>query len=276
MTRLCGLLCLVILRCAGLLAPRSRRADWLAEWRGELWYVLRRSDCQQALSFCLGSFRDAVWLRRNDCAPNHPPHPMQSPWWCLFLLTAAAAVAATFYFRPAGPFEDLIYDSERRPALIFAHSLMIVIALLVLPATTPLSLGEYPATPRSPARARRLRRWIFLGAKIVLILPIVSCGSFDLAPLVSADGIQAHAVLIGYVAALRWALIDQRRRCPVCLRLLTHPTSIGQPAHTFLELYGTELVCAKGHGLLHVPEIPTTYDTQRWLDLDPSWSSLFS
>jgi hypothetical protein len=30
------------------------------------------------------------------------------------------------------------------------------------------------------------------------------------------------------------------------------------------------------HGLLHVPEIPTTYSTQRWQDLDPSWGSLFS
>jgi len=30
------------------------------------------------------------------------------------------------------------------------------------------------------------------------------------------------------------------------------------------------------HGLLDVPEIPTTYSTQRWQDLDPSWGSLFS
>jgi len=40
--------------------------------------------------------------------------------------------------------------------------------------------------------------------------------------------------------------------------------------------YGTEFLCLKGHGLLHVPEIPTTYNTQRWMDLDASWGSLFS
>ena len=31
------------------------------------------------------------------------------------------------------------------------------------------------------------------------------------------------------------------------------------------------------HGLLHIPEIPTSwFSTQRWLYLDPSWSSLFT
>jgi len=58
--------------------------------------------------------------------------------------------------------------------------------------------------------------------------------------------------------------------------LLTNPTRIGRASQTFLEWYGTEFLCLKGHGLLHVPEIPTTYSTQRWQDLDPSWGSLFS
>ena len=30
-----------ILRCASLFVPTSRRSDWLEEWQGELWYVLR-------------------------------------------------------------------------------------------------------------------------------------------------------------------------------------------------------------------------------------------
>ena len=43
-----------------------------------------------------------------------------------------------------------------------------------------------------------------------------------------------------------------------------------------LAWYGTELICVKGHGLLHVPEIPTSsYSRQRWLRLDPSWRELF-
>jgi hypothetical protein len=32
----------------------------------------------------------------------------------------------------------------------------------------------------------------------------------------------------------------------------------------------------KGHGLLHVPEIPTvSFRTQSWMHLDRSWSGLF-
>ena len=43
-----------------------------------------------------------------------------------------------------------------------------------------------------------------------------------------------------------------------------------------LAWHGTELICAGGHGLLHVPELPTSwFATQRWLYLDTSWNSLF-
>ena len=121
----------------------------------------------------------------------------------------------------------------------------------------------------------RLRRWIFLAVKIALLLPIVFCGTLDLAPIISRD-LQPHGLLVGLIVAMRWALIDQRRRCPVCLRLLTNPTRIGGPSRTFLEWYGDELICAQGHGLLYVPEIATSCcSTQRWQYLDPSWSSLF-
>ena len=62
-----------------------------------------------------------------------------------------------------------------------------------------------------------------------------------------------------------------------CLRLLVYPVRIGRPSQTFLERYGTEFMCAKGHGLLHVPEIHTScYGAQRWMCLDRSWSGLFS
>jgi hypothetical protein len=57
--------------------------------------------------------------------------------------------------------------------------------------------------------------------------------------------------------------------------VLTNPTSIGEPSRTLLEWYGTELICGRGHGLLHVPEIRNSYSEQRWLHLDSSWSSLF-
>ncbi len=273
-----------ILRLAALLVPRRERQEWFAEWKAELWYVLRgcnggaHTSClnREALRFCLGAFRDALWLRRNCSTPNSRPLLwLQSPLQCIGFLAVVAAVAVFFFFH-SGARDTILAAELVHPEFIFPYLLMIVIALAILPATTSLGLGEYPTPPDSPARARRFRRWIFLGIKFALILPIVSCGTLDLAPILSATGLQPQAILVGYVLAFRWVLVDQRRRCPVCLRLLTNPARIGQASQTFLEWYGTEFLCVKGHGLLHVPEIPTTYSTQRWLDLDPSWGSLFS
>ena len=79
------------------------------------------------------------------------------------------------------------------------------------------------------------------------------------------------------ILALRWVITDQQRRCPVCLRLLTNPVRIGTPSRTFLEWYGAESTCSRGHGLLHVSEISSSYSEKpQWLRLGDSWSGLFS
>jgi hypothetical protein len=70
-------------------------------------------------------------------------------------------------------------------------------------------------------------------------------------------------------------LLDQRRRCPVCLRTLTDPVRIGSPSQTFLDWYGGESMCSRGHGLLQVSEISNSCSGNEWLNLDPSWSGLF-
>jgi hypothetical protein len=167
------------------------------------------------------------------------------------------------------------------PFALFFFTLLL--ACLALPATTPLPLGEYPLRPDRLPSAIRFRRWFFIVIKIVLILPLVFFSSLDLAyaglplDLPAAQYIQMIASFLGFLFALRWALQDQRRRCPVCLRLLTNPARVGQASRNFLAWNGTELMCSSGHGLLHIPEIPTSwFSTQRWLYLDSSWSSLFS
>lgn len=254
-----------LLRAAALLVPRSERREWLAEWQAELWFLLNGA-ARNATRFCLGAFLDAMWMRRNT------PHPtirrvlrLRSPVQCIGFLAIVAAVSLFFAFRLP------------MPNPIVPHLFMPILALIILPATTTLSLGEYPATAHSATQSAQFRRWIFLGVKFALVLPIVFCGIFDLTLALSAKGLTPDATLVGYILAFRWALIDQRKRCPVCLCLLTSPTRIGEPSHTFLEWYGTELICEKGHGLLHVPEIPTiSFRTQRWMYLDSSWQSLFS
>jgi hypothetical protein len=158
------------------------------------------------------------------------------------------------------------------PLVVFA--VMMATVGVILPAVTHFSLGEYHAKREALSRAGEMRRWLFLAAKIVLVAPIVLFGTLDVFSLI-ALAIQPHAMIIGSVIGFRWVLVDQRRRCPVCLRVLTNPTTIGDSSRTLLEWYGTEFVCSKGHGLLHVPEIRTSYCEQRWLHLDSSWSGLF-
>ena len=158
----------------------------------------------------------------------------------------------------------------------------VFLACLALPATTSLPLGEYRLSSRKVSWSMKLRRWSFLGSKIALLLPIVYFVSLDLAYLratldtFASDYIQLVSSFSICLFGLRWALRDQRQRCPVCLGKLSHPARVGQPSRTFLAWNGTELICVGGHGLLHVPEMPTSwFSTQRWLYLDPSWEVLF-
>jgi hypothetical protein len=140
--------------------------------------------------------------------------------------------------------------------------LLLGVALLLLPAAASLTLSEFPAGRHARPWLAHIRWWTFLGAKIGLLLP---CAFFGIVALGVAPG-APQGVLLALILALRWVLYDQRRRCPVCLRLLTHPVRIGEASHTFLDWYGTELICARGHGFLHVPEIRTSsYAQPRWL-----------
>jgi hypothetical protein len=168
-----------------------------------------------------------------------------------------------------------------RPWMTFLFTLFLAIA--ALPATTPLPLGDYPAANHPLFAAMRWRRWIFLGMKLVFAVLIVYFASTALAfasPSLGSNAsvyIQFSTSFLGLLFAFRWALRDQRRRCPVCLHHLTNPVSVGHPSRNFLAWHGTELVCSKGHGLLHIPEMATSwFSTQRWLCLDATWAPLFS
>jgi len=172
-------------------------------------------------------------------------------------------------------------EQAKQPLTIFLFTL--VLACLALPATTPLPLGEYPRQNKPLHWTKRLRRWAFLSRKLLWIAAIVYFGSLAAAyssptmSIANSQYIQLAVSFFGFLFAFRWALRDQRKRCPVCLRALTNPARVGQSSCNFLAWNGTELVCLGGHGLLHVPDIPTSwFSTQRWLYLDPSWSGLFA
>ncbi|MGA8026495.1 MAG: ABC transporter permease [Bryobacteraceae bacterium] len=84
--------------------------------------------------------------------------------------------------------------------------------------------------------------------------------------------------ILGAMGVLFWSSADQRARCRVCLRLLCFPVRIGCPGCLLLDWSGTELACAEGHGLLHVPHMAPSWDeeSEHWISLDDSWRELFA
>jgi hypothetical protein len=159
----------------------------------------------------------------------------------------------------------------------------IFLALLALPAIASVSLAEYSFSVHKPSWTRRAIRLGFLGIKIVAIMLITYFSAVDLAywhfPVFSHSGayVQLFTSFAVFLFGMRWALLDQRQRCPVCLRRVTNPAQVGLASRTFLAWNGTELICADGHTLLHIPGLPTSwFSTQRWLYLDTSWDFLFA
>jgi hypothetical protein len=171
---------------------------------------------------------------------------------------------------------------EWQPGSWGIYWLGIAFALISLPAVTSVSLGEYSLNPQKTSWGRRLYRWSFFSAKIALLLPIVYFSTLDLAYIRTAHyshssaDIQMLSTFAFFLFGMRWALLDHRQRCPVCLRRVEHPVEVGLASRTFLAWNGTEMMCMGGHTLLHIPSLPTSwFDAQRWLYLDTSWEFLF-
>jgi hypothetical protein len=347
-----GALYRAILRCAAVLAPASQRADWLAEWRGELWHVRRGAHGVNVTVFCLGAFRDAFWLWRDGSYPDGDWVFAESPARCLAWLAALGAVCfavslllpaartvllGSLYPRdlvmltPAGAdgaemtngfiaphpsvsreqFESMkAYGGEEFSGLTFyvpaphgtkgfavgrlRHDSMGKSPFhFVRLADRSLGLlGVVPATflfacillriMTTGFRAGHLgrigpRRGLFLGAKALLVLTIVMFGSLDLGSLGGGvSPVFLDIAFFGSLLGVRWMVADQRRRCPVCLRLLVNPVRIGETSRILLEWHGTELMCLRGHGMLYVPEWPAIWSgRQRWMGLGSSWGGLF-
>lgn len=162
------------------------------------------------------------------------------------------------------------------------YEFTVLLAFLTLPAITSVALSESHFSQHRPSWTSTARRWAFLGCKIVLLLPTVYFASLDLAygsaPSYSipAQYLQLLSSFSMCLFGLRWILLDQSQRCPVCLKRVTHPAQVGLAGRTFLAWNGTEMICTGGHTLLHVPALPTSwFGTQRWMYLDPSWKVIF-
>jgi hypothetical protein len=164
------------------------------------------------------------------------------------------------------------------PSAVFLFAM--IVAFLALPIMTSISLGSYSLSSHKPSLSRRAIRFTFLIAKVSLILLIAYFAPVDLAyARITAFStyIQLFTCFFLCLLGMRWVMSDHRQRCPVCLRRVAHPARVGLLSRTFLAWNGTELICPKGHTLLHVPGLPTSwFNTQRWMYLDDSWDFLFA
>jgi hypothetical protein len=173
---------------------------------------------------------------------------------------------------------DTLNNSQFRFIRLCDRSIVMFWIVLVTFAFACVFVAFMPSDS-SAGHPRRIgpRRGLFLAAKALLVLPIVMFGSLDLATVVSSlTPIYVDLAFFGSMFALRWINADQRKRCPVCLRLLANPVRIGESSRILLEWHGTELMCLRGHGLLYVPEWPAIWSgRQRWMNLGASWGGLF-
>ena len=259
-----------VLRAASLLAPSDQRAEWVKEWRSELWYIPRR----RAMLFSLGAFRDALWLRRNNLSPAASPRiHLESPFRCLAFLAVLAA--ASIFILVQLPVPHLEPSSTLRVRDLPGACIgMLLLSCLYLPGT--LAVWRESANRHPMPWLSRLRRGIFLALKVALLQPVMLCGFF-VQLILPLGGLGGLWFPVAFILVLRWVITDQQRRCPVCLRLLTAPVRIGAPSRTFLEWYGAESACSHGHGLLHVSENVSSYSRRsQWLSLDDSWRDLFA
>jgi hypothetical protein len=131
-----------------------------------------------------------------------------------------------------------------------------------------------------------LRGALFLVAKTLLLLTAVFLTGveFTHAALINMLGgadlatepLSTWLFLLGCMGVLLWSLRDQQARCRVCLNRLGLRTRVGCPGCLLLDWAGTELVCVEGHGMLHVPDMVSSWSRpDHWTSLDDSWRVLF-
>jgi hypothetical protein len=131
------------------------------------------------------------------------------------------------------------------------------------------------------------RWWGFFIAKTALALAISFVAALELTRYLSvlltgtvlpmANVISVWVFLLLAIGLLSWAIHDQRRRCRVCLQRLGLPVHVGYRGYLLLDpAAATELLCAEGHGMLHLADTEASWaDSDEWNALDSSWAGLF-
>ena len=279
-----------LIRVAAFLAPPATRAEWLGRWNrrlASLWILRERGelggDAVIDLAWlCRSAFRDALELRTGKQSLQGW---LEGPG---FLLTAAGTALAILGVLSHGfaktrsviaTIQDLFQHPV--PGLAYDHRGDVFVAYTV-PIAMALATAAVMVVGRLSVHRHSWRYWSFLAAKAAAAMRVLSLLWIEGGAAVRArihnemlfalGGCLALALIFigvfGWVAV--WILTDQRRRCPVCLRRLAMPVTLGSWA-SVLEPPATELLCAQGHGSLCMAENDLG-EADRWTALDSSWN----
>ena len=210
---------------AAWLVPGHEREDWRAEWISELWYVIDAH--RSSTRFCMGAFHDASWLRIDDLR-------LKKGLVCFAGVHSGTADAPDGELCAAGI--SLAAGSWCSPAAAGPGARTGRAIRLPDPCLHDAPRWQLPGGRgrTCTGRAGRIQWWAFLAAKLALLVPAVFFGNAR-SDSDNRSGWSAAARSddrLSYLA-FRWALGDQCRRCPVCLRLLGNPVRIGQRSHIF-------------------------------------------
>jgi hypothetical protein len=258
-----------LLRAVERIVPRAERDEWNRAWRAELWHMRhRRTPRRAAADLTLGLICDALWLRTESWRRilNGTAALCLGSLCGLLLISTLVALAMhgdwhSMSVHLAAQFQRFLFEA---PLIVFVNI-----------GITPRIYMERNSRSNT---SHWLMRQLFLLAKTLLTLLLSFMLSADLCQPVHAalpifgDLLQTFLFILLALVGLRWVFRDQDQRCKQCLRSLAVPARIGRPTHNLLEWNGTELACKRGHGMLSVPEMETSWcQSSRWVDIQPTW-----
>ncbi len=260
-----------LLRLTGRLVPFAERPEWRRSWHAELWHAHHprsyRSRCTLA-DLLIGVAADALWIRTESWKRRLGG----TASLCLVVLLSSSLLALLIGAGISGGWSPLeAYIDGHRSCSLVGSVLVVFVAF----ATSPRIPQEQSSTSNMTVL---LRRQLFFGVKLLLVLLLAFLLSVDLSITLhrelpnTADLFQVLDCVVLALVGLRWAFEDQELRCKRCLRILTKPARVGRPSRNLLEWNGTELHCQRGHGLLSVPEMETSWGgSSRWIERAHAW-----
>jgi hypothetical protein len=253
----------MLLRASLRLTPPDDRENWLRCWQAELWHRhhLRDASTTGAADLYAGLIRDALWLRGESWRIALTGTAVL----CLLVLSTLLLLTSLPLLVLTGtPHALMLFLIAAGPRFLCEASLVTIVSFA--------TASQYIEHAARAATLTQLRTRLFEAAKLASVLAIAFLLSTDVFQPIEAthcflaEILQPLAFVLLALCGLRWSFQDGDGRCKHCLRALASPARVGRPSWNFLDTNGTELLCTRGHGLLSIPQIETSWRrSSRWI-----------